>query len=253
MAGRGCESCCQLPWTGRRKGLKRLSRLTAGKRQARTLLKTDGWGVAARVVASCLGLRSWDAIVAASAKAGVGGYNLCICNVGSWSKHLRGTLSASKFWSSGFWIICWIIVWIYFQLILNWFQFTLNLISIYFQLISLWFQFYFSLRSIDFNWFQFTFNWVSNCFQLISIYSHLIFNWYSFTVNWFSIYFQVISNCSHLIFNWCQLMSIYFPLIFNWFQFTFNWFQFTFHLFSIDCNVLSIDFRMISTYFEIPE
>ena len=93
--GRGCESCCQLPWKGLRKGLKRLSGLRAGKRQARTPLKTDGWawlrellpvalerpaegfeaferfeggqtagsnplknrwlGVAARVVASCLG------------------------------------------------------------------------------------------------------------------------------------------------------------------------------------------------------
>ena len=50
--GRGCESrCCQLPWKGLREGL---SRLRAGKRQARTPLKTDGWGVAARVVASCL-------------------------------------------------------------------------------------------------------------------------------------------------------------------------------------------------------
>ena len=41
--GRGCESCCQLPWKGLRKGLKRLSGLRAGKRQARTPLKTDGW------------------------------------------------------------------------------------------------------------------------------------------------------------------------------------------------------------------
>ena len=44
MAGAcGCESrCCQLPWKGLRKGLKRLR---AGKRQARTPLKTDGWGL----------------------------------------------------------------------------------------------------------------------------------------------------------------------------------------------------------------
>ena len=88
--GRGCESCCQLPGKGLRG-------------QARTPLKTDGWGmwlrellpvawerlaggfegfgggqtagsnapknrwlghVAARVVAGCLGLRSSDAIVA---------------------------------------------------------------------------------------------------------------------------------------------------------------------------------------------
>ena len=58
----GCENCCQLPGKGLREGLKRLKRLRAGKRQARTSLKTDGWGVAARIVASCLqgkGLRIW--------------------------------------------------------------------------------------------------------------------------------------------------------------------------------------------------
>ena len=91
--GRGCESCCQLPWKGLRiktdewgmwfegkqtagsllknrwlgarlgellpvaleRPAEGLKRLRAGKRQARTPLKTDGWGVAARVVASCLG------------------------------------------------------------------------------------------------------------------------------------------------------------------------------------------------------
>ena len=46
MAGAcGCESCCQLPWKGLRKGLKRLKSLRAGKRQAGTSLKTDGWGM----------------------------------------------------------------------------------------------------------------------------------------------------------------------------------------------------------------
>ena len=43
--GRGCESCCQLPWKGLRKGLKRLSGLRAGKRQARTPLKAHGPGI----------------------------------------------------------------------------------------------------------------------------------------------------------------------------------------------------------------
>ena len=60
MAGAcGCESCCQLPGKGLPEGVKRLNRLRAGKQQARTSLKTDSWGVAARVVASSLekGLR----------------------------------------------------------------------------------------------------------------------------------------------------------------------------------------------------
>ena len=54
--GRGCESCCQLPGKGLREGLKRLR---AGKRQGRmplAPLKTDGWGVAARIVATV----AWD-------------------------------------------------------------------------------------------------------------------------------------------------------------------------------------------------
>ena len=34
-----------LPWKGLRKGLKRLKGMRAGKRQARTSLKTDGWGM----------------------------------------------------------------------------------------------------------------------------------------------------------------------------------------------------------------
>ena len=46
MAGAcGCKSCCQLPGKGLREGLKRLKGLTAGNRQARTSLKTDGWGM----------------------------------------------------------------------------------------------------------------------------------------------------------------------------------------------------------------
>ena len=49
----GCERCCRLPGKGLREGLEGSG---AGKRQARTPLKTDGWGhVAARVVAGCLG------------------------------------------------------------------------------------------------------------------------------------------------------------------------------------------------------
>ena len=43
MAGAcGCESCCQLPGKALREGLKGSG---AGKRQARTPLKTDGWGM----------------------------------------------------------------------------------------------------------------------------------------------------------------------------------------------------------------
>ena len=40
-----CERCCQLPWKGVRKGSKRLKGLRVGRRQARTPLKTDGWGM----------------------------------------------------------------------------------------------------------------------------------------------------------------------------------------------------------------
>ena len=81
----------QLPWKGLRKGLKRLR---AGKRQARTSLKTDGWGMWLREllpVALACGVRMpllpWQATkepsstppvvpgaAPASAKAGVGGY-----------------------------------------------------------------------------------------------------------------------------------------------------------------------------------
>ena len=47
----------QLPWKGLREGLKRLKGLRAGKRQARTPLKTDDWGMWLRALlpCSCLG------------------------------------------------------------------------------------------------------------------------------------------------------------------------------------------------------
>ena len=51
MAGAWLRELLPVAWKGLREGLKRLK---ASKRQARTPLKTDGWGVAARIVASCV-------------------------------------------------------------------------------------------------------------------------------------------------------------------------------------------------------
>ena len=114
MAGAcGCERCCHLPGKGLREGLERSG---AGKRQARTPFKTDGWGMWLReplpVALACrvgMPLLPWQATkeprstppvvpgaAPASAKAGVGGHTVVNCQAAS-SFELNGCLMVKAF------------------------------------------------------------------------------------------------------------------------------------------------------------